>query len=58
MGLKEVHCKDFDSTGDHQSRGILFSLEGFKIMLLTIYNFTQGHLHSIGGIQISFLGGL
>jgi len=35
MGLKEVHCKDFDSTGDHQSRGILFSLEGFKIMLLT-----------------------
>ena len=26
-------------------------------MLFTIQNFTQGDLHSTGGIQMSFLGG-
>ena len=36
--------------------GILFSLEGFEKVLFTIYNFTQGDLHSTGGIQISNQG--
>ena len=37
--------------------GNSFSLEGFEKMLFTIQNFTQGDLHSTGGIQMSFLGG-
>jgi len=41
-----------DTTG-----GNSFSLEGFEKMLFTIQNFTQGDLHSTGGIQMSFLGG-
>ena len=36
--------------------GNSFSLEGFEKMLFTIKNFTQGDLHSTGGIQMSFLG--
>ena len=36
--------------------GNSFSLEGFEKMLLKIQNFTQGDLHSTGGIQISFQG--
>ena len=36
--------------------GISFSLEGFEKMLFTIQNFTQGDLHSTGGIQMSFQG--
>ena len=35
--------------------GNSFSLEGFEKMLITILNFTQGDLHSTGGIQISLL---
>ena len=37
--------------------GNSFSLEGFKKMVFTIQNFTQGDLHPTGGIQISFQGG-
>ena len=36
--------------------GNSFSLEGFEKILFTIQNFTQGDLHSTGGIQMSFLG--
>jgi len=53
--LKEVRSKIsilLETTG-----GILFSLEGFQKILFTIQNFTQGDLHSTGGIQMSFLGG-
>ena len=52
--LKEVRSKIsilLETTG-----GILFSLEGFQKMPFTIKNFTQGDLHSTGGIQMSFLG--
>ena len=55
MRLKEVRSKIsilLKTTG-----GILFSLEGFQKMLFTIKNFTQGDLHSTGGIQMSFLEG-
>ena len=54
-GLKEVCNKIsilLETTG-----GILFSLEGFQKMPFTIKNFTQGDLHSTGGIQMAFLGG-
>ena len=37
--------------------GNSFSLEGFEKRLFTFQNFTQGDLHSTGGIQMSFLGG-
>ena len=37
--------------------GNSFSLEGFEKILFTIQNFTQGDLHSTGGIHMSFLGG-
>ena len=53
--LKEVHNKI--SILLETTRGILFSLEGFKKLLFSIWNFIQGDLHSTGGIQISFLGG-
>ena len=67
--LKEVHSKI--SILLETTREILFSLKGFEKMLFTIWNFTQGDLHSTkgiqksflvdyistGGIQISFLGG-
>ena len=49
IGLKEVRSKIsilLETTG-----GILFLLEGFQKML-----FTQGNLHSTGGIQMSFQG--
>ena len=36
--------------------GNSFSLEGFEKTLFTIQNFTQGDLHSTGGIQMSFPG--
>ena len=42
-GLKEVRSKIsilLETTGE-----ILFSLEGFKKLLFTIKNFTQGDLH-------------
>ena len=54
LDSKEVRSKIsilLETTG-----GILFSLEGFQKMLFTIKNFTQGDLHSTGGIQISFQG--
>ena len=54
--LKEVRSKILillETTG-----GIFFSLEGFQKMPFTIQNFKQGDLHSTGGIQMSFLGGL
>ena len=50
IGVTEVRCKILtllETTG-----GILFSLEGFQKILFTIKNFTQGDLHSTGGIQI------
>ena len=52
--VKEVRSKiltPLETTG-----GNSFSLEGFEKMVFTIQNFTQGDLHSTGGIQISFLG--
>ena len=52
--LKEVRSKILillETTG-----GILFSLEGFQKMPFTIQNFTQGDLHSTGGIQMSLQG--
>ena len=36
--------------------GILFHWRGFEKMLFTIQNFTQGDLHSTGGIQMSSWG--
>ena len=54
QGLKEVRSKIsilLETTG-----GILFSLQGFPKMPFAITNFTQGDLHSTGGIQMSFLG--
>ena len=55
-GLKEVRSKIsilLETTG-----GILFSLEeGFQKIPFTIKNFTQGDLHSTGGIQMALLGG-
>ena len=54
--LKEVRSKIsilLETTG-----GILFSLEeGFQKIPFTIKNFTQGDLHSTGGIQMALLGG-
>ena len=38
--------------------GNSFSLEGFEKMIFTILNFTQVDLHSTGGIQMFFRGGL
>ena len=55
-GVTEVRSKiltSLETTG-----GNSFSLEGFEKMLFTIQNFTQGDLHSTGGIQMSFLVGL
>ena len=54
LRLKEVRSKI--SILLETNGGILFSLEGFQKMLITIWNFTQGESHSTGGIQISFLG--
>ena len=53
-GVTEVRSKiltPLDTTG-----GNSFSLEGFEKMLFIIQNFTQGDLHSTGGIQLSFQG--
>ena len=53
-GVTEVRSKiltPLETTG-----GNSFSLEGYVNMLFTIQNFTQGVLHSTGGIQVSFLG--
>ena len=54
-GLKEVRSKI--SILLETTAGILFSLEGFQKMPFAIENFTQGDLHSTGGIQMAFLGG-
>ena len=54
IGVTEVRSKiltSLETTG-----GNSFSLEGFEKMLFTIQNFTQGDLHSTGGIQMSFQG--
>ena len=54
FGVTEVRSKIFtplETTG-----GNSFSLERFEKMLFTIQNFTQGDLHSTGGIQMSLQG--
>ena len=53
-GVTEVLSKIL--TPPETTGGNSFSLEGFEKMLFTIQNFTQGDLHSTGGIQMSFQG--
>ena len=54
FGVTEVRSKiltPLEITG-----GNLISLEGFENLLFTVKNFTQGDLHSTGGIQIFIQG--
>ena len=54
FGVTEVRTRSKILTPLETTGGNTFSLEEFEKMLFTIWNDTQGDLHSTGGIQISF----